>query len=121
MSQQRRKFSSEQKAEIVRRHLWDKVPVSDLAREMQVQPTQIHQWVQQVRLQMPQFFDRSSGRPEPKSTTDAKDQEIAKLKAKLWQKHEVISELMEENVKAKKPMGSFERRLGSPRHTRQHR
>ena len=106
MSQKRRKFSSEQKADAVRRHLWDNVPVSDLAKELQVQPTQIHQWVQQVRLQMQQFFDRSPGRHDLKAT-DEKDQEIAKLKAKLWQKHEVISELMEENVKAKKANGDL--------------
>src|SRR5688572_22526801 len=106
MSQQRRKFSAEQKADAVRRHLWDKIPVSDLAEELKVQPTQIHQWVQQAKLQMEQLFARTSGRPEAKAT-DSKDQEIAKLKAKLVQKHEVISELMEENVKAKKANGDL--------------
>ena len=107
MSQQRRKFTAQQKADTVRRHLWDKVPVSDLAQELKVQPTQIHQWVQQAKLQMDQLFARTTGgRPETKAA-DSKDQEIAKLKAKLVQKHEVISELMEENVKAKKANGDL--------------
>lgn len=106
MSQQRRKFSADQKADAVRRHLWDKVAVSDLAVELEVQPTQIHQWIQHARSQMQVLFNRSLGRAEAKAD-NAKDQEIAKLKAKLSQKHEVISELMEENVKAKKANGDL--------------
>ena len=107
MSQQRRSFTAEQKADTVRRHLWDKVPVSDLAEELKVQPTQIHQWVQQAKLQMEQLFQRAAGGRLQVKVTDSKDQEIAKLKAKLLQKHEVISELMEENVKAKKANGDL--------------
>ena len=48
MSRSRRHFTPEQKAEVVRRHLSDKVPVSNLADELQVQPTQIHLWVKHV-------------------------------------------------------------------------
>jgi transposase-like protein len=107
MSQQRRTFTAQQKADTVRRHLWDKVPVSDLAEELKVQPTQIHQWVQQAKLQMEQLFQRTSGGRSQAKAADSKDQEIAKLKAKLVQKHEVISELMEENVKAKKANGDL--------------
>jgi len=106
MSRQYRKFSVEQKADIVRRHLRDKVPVSDLAEEFQLQPSRIHQWVQQALARVELAFSGSPGRPEAK-TSDVKDQEIAKLKAKLLQKHEVISELMEENVKAKKANGDL--------------
>lgn len=53
MPRTRRMFSSTQKAEIVRRHLKDKVPVSDLAAELDVQPSQIHQWIEVVLLQAP--------------------------------------------------------------------
>ncbi len=45
MSQTRRSFTAGQKAAIVRRQLADKVPVSDLADEFDVQPSQIHAWV----------------------------------------------------------------------------
>ena len=47
-SKQRRRFGAEKKALIVRRHLAEKVPVSDLADEFGVQPSQIHTWVKQV-------------------------------------------------------------------------
>ena len=38
---------------------------------------------------------------------DAKDRKIVKLEEKLTNKNEVISELMEENVKAKKANGEL--------------
>lgn len=44
----RRHFSDDLKATIVGRHLGDKVPVSDLADEYQIQPSQVYQWVKQV-------------------------------------------------------------------------
>ncbi len=73
--------------------------MSVLAQEYQVQPSQIHNWVNQAKQSLDKLFDRAPGRPTGRA--DSKDQEIAKLKAKLPQKHEVISELMEENVKQK--------------------
>ncbi len=40
MSKNRRRFTDEFKAYVVRRHLGDKVPVSDLAAELEVQPSE---------------------------------------------------------------------------------
>ena len=51
MSRARRHFSAEQKAQVVRRHLADKEPVSKLADELQIQPSLIHLWVNQVLTQ----------------------------------------------------------------------
>ena len=48
MSRSRRHFSDEVKANVVRRHIGEKIPVSDLAEELQVQPSLIHLWVKQV-------------------------------------------------------------------------
>jgi transposase-like protein len=104
MSRKRRHFTSEQKAETVRRHLSGKEAVSDLADELGVQPTQIHQWVKQVLDQAEKAFERSAGKQR---AAEAKDRQIEQLRAKLADKHEVISELMEENVKAKKANGEL--------------
>lgn len=104
MSKKRRHFSDQQKAEAVRRHLSDKVAVSDLADELGVQPSQIHTWVKQVLDQAEKAFVRSSGN---RRGEQAKDRKIEQLQAKLADKHEVISELMEENVKAKKANGEL--------------
>ena len=111
MTKNRRKFTAEQKAEIVRRHLKDKVPVSSLAEELAIQPTQIYQWVTLALEQLDKLFDKSSnGNPPPKAAqklADLKEQKIKRLEAKLADKNEVIAELMEENVKAKKANGGL--------------
>jgi len=100
----RRRFDAQKKAQIVRRHLAEKVPVSDLADELDVQPSQIHTWVKQVLDQAEKAFERSGG---SRRNEVAKDTKIAQLEEKLTTKNEVISELMEENVKAKKANGGL--------------
>ena len=104
MSRSRRSFTAEQKAEIVRRHLVGKEPVSKLAEEFGLQPSQIHTWVHQVLAQAEKAFDRpaSNGRVE-----NAKDRKIEQLQAKLVQKNEVIAELLEDNVRTKKELGEI--------------
>lgn len=48
MSNRRRRFSADRKAVIVRRRSSGKEPVSDLADELEIQPSQLHLWVKQV-------------------------------------------------------------------------
>lgn len=112
MTKTRRKFTAEQKAAIVRRHLKDKEPISSIAEELSIQPTQIHQWVALALEQVERAFEKSvksekvSQRAQAK-INDLKDQRIKKLEEKLVHKNEVIAELMEENVKAKKANGDL--------------
>jgi len=102
----RRHFTAAQKADVVRRHLRGKTPVSDLADELGVQPSQIHQWVAAVLAQAEKAFDKAAQRGADRSVA-AKEKQIERLKEKLNLKNEVISELMEENVKAKKENGEL--------------
>ena len=44
MAEKRRKCSSEEKVRILRRHLREKVAVSDLCHEYGLQPTVLHRW-----------------------------------------------------------------------------
>ena len=112
MTKTRRKFTAEQKAAIVRRHLKDKEPISAIAEELSIQPTQIHQWVALVVDQAERAFqktvksEKASQRVEAK-INELKEQRIKKLEEKLIHKNEVIAELMEENVKAKKANGDL--------------
>jgi predicted RNase H-like nuclease (RuvC/YqgF family) len=69
-----------------------------------VQPSQIHTWVKQVLDQADKAFTRATGN---RRADEAKDRKIGRLEAKLAHKNEVISELMEENVKAKKANGEL--------------
>jgi transposase-like protein len=100
----RRHFSAEQKAQIVRRHLAGKEAVSDLAEELQLQPSLIHLWIKQVLDQAERAFERSSG---TRVVAQAAERRIEHLEARLGQKNEVIAELMEENIRAKKANGEL--------------
>jgi transposase-like protein len=103
MSQTRRHFTPDQKAQIVRRHLSGKEPISNLADEFGLQPTQIHTWVKQVLDQAAHAFQSTVGRPP--RIEQIKDRKIEHLQAKLAQKNEVIAELIEDHVKLKKELG----------------
>ncbi|MEE9603505.1 MAG: transposase [Thermoguttaceae bacterium] len=100
---QRRTFSAAQKVAIVKRHLIDKVAVSDLCEEYQIQPTLFYQWQKQLFENGTAAFERKG---KSKATTP-QQRRIAKLETKLVTKNEVIVELMEENVKAKKKIGEL--------------
>jgi transposase len=105
-SRTRRHFTAEQKALVVRRHLSDKVPVSDLADELKIQPSLVHLWVKQVLDQAEKAFERSAARAGQRAD-DAKSQKIAQLEAKLVKKNEVVAELMEAHVQLKKELGEL--------------
>lgn len=100
----RRHFTPQQKVEVVRRHLVGKEAVSDLASEFQIQPSQIHGWIKLVLDQAEAAFQRQPGN---RRGEEVKDRRIAQLQQKLVQKNEVIAELMEENVRAKKANGEL--------------
>jgi len=104
MSGNRRHFSAEQKAQIVRRHLAGKEPVSKLADESDLQPSVIHTWVKQALAQIEKAFERSPGN---RRAEHSKDQRLERLEQRISRKNEVIAELMEENVRAKKEAGEL--------------
>ena len=96
MTKTRRKFTAEQKAAIVRRHLKDKEPISSIAEELSIQPTQIHQWVALAIEQVERAFEKSAKSEKVSQRAKAKinelkDQRIKKLEEKLVHKNEVIA------------------------------
>ncbi|QDV88172.1 transposase [Planctomycetes bacterium TBK1r] len=100
----RRTFTDTQKADAVRRHLKDRVPVSEIANELDVQPTMIHNWVNAVLQRAEQAFSSPRSAKAESAKQDAK---LQKLREKLDSKNEVIAELMEENIRAKKENGEL--------------
>ena len=102
----RRTFSAPQKAEAVRKHLKDRTPVSQIADQMHVQPTMIHNWINTALQQMEHAFESPKTAKAESSKQDAK---LKKLKEKLDVKNEVIAELMEENIRSKKENGELPR------------
>ena len=103
MSRHRRHFTPEQKVALLRLHLLEKKPVSDICQEHNLAVNLFYLWQKQ-------FFDNGTAAFENtdkrrKSEEDAKDRKIAALEEKLQRKNEVLSELMEEHAQLKKELG----------------
>src|SRR5258708_39836645 len=49
----RRQFTTEQKADVLRRNMIEKVPVSDLCNELSIQPSLFYTWQRQVFENLP--------------------------------------------------------------------
>ena len=100
MEKRRRILSAEQKAAIVREHLIDKIPVSDLCDKHGIHPTIFYRWQKTVFENLPSLFDRQS---DSRAATLKRENE--NLKAKLATKDEVIAEIMADFIAAKKKIG----------------
>ncbi len=98
----RKNYTAQEKIAILRQHLVEKVPVSDLCQRHQLQPTLFYRWQQELFENGAAALERKNGRP----AHGAEQKKIAALEAKLTQKNEVLSELMEEHVKLKKTLGA---------------
>ena len=101
--QQRRHFTPQEKLTVLRRHLLEKVPISDRCDEYGIQPTLFYHWQKVFFENGTAAFDNTGKRR--KAGQDAKDRTITALRDKLQRKNEVLSELMEEHVQLKKELG----------------
>jgi transposase len=102
MAKQRRHFSGTDKVAILKQHLVEKTPVSDLCDKHDIYPTQFYAWLKEFFENGHTAFD--NGR-KSKAVDDGKDRKIEQLEAKLTRKNEVLSELMEEHTLLKKNLG----------------
>lgn len=104
MKKTRRTFTGEQKVKILRSHLIDHVPVSDLCDQHGLQPAMFYQWQKAFFENGAAAFEVRRGRPAAAS----KDQErIAALESKLQMRNEALAELMQEHVVLKKELGEL--------------
>ena len=99
----RRQFSTEQKVAILRRHLVDKVPVSDLCDEYQLQPSVLYQWQRHLFENMVGAFGTAGTGASQREKQLA--QKVEHLEAKLARKDSVIAEISAEYVQLKKELG----------------
>lgn len=100
MGKGRQNYSAQEKVGILRRHLLDRVAVSDLCEEHGLQPTVFYRWQKQ-------FFENGAAAFERESVQEqrAAERRIGLLEEKLAKKNEVLSELMEEHLRLKKELG----------------
>jgi transposase len=102
MTKQRRHFAGTEKVAILKRHLLDKIPISDLCDELGLYPNQVYGWLKEFFENGHAAFD--NGR-KGKAVEEANHNKIERLEAKLQRKDSVLAELMEEHVLLKKSLG----------------
>lgn len=104
MSQnERRHFSGEEKVKILRLHLLEGKPVSDLCEQHKINPSQFYQWQRT-------FFENGSRAFEGSGNTRSPtklERELEATQSRLQRKHEVLSELLEEHIRLKKSLGEI--------------
>jgi len=100
MAEKRRKFSAEEKVRILRRHLVEKVALSDLCDEYGLHPTVFYRWQKM-------FFEKGAAAFERREDGQTRklERKVSALQAKLAQKDEVIAEIMGSHVALKKSLG----------------
>lgn len=105
----RRNYSNEQKAEILRRHMVDKVPVSDLCDEYKIQPSVFYGWQRQLLENLDVALEATSGKRARKDATRERElaRKVEALEARLVKKDNVIAEISEEHVALKKELGEL--------------
>lgn len=104
-SRQRRQFTPDEKATILRRHLADKVPISDLCEEYRIQPSLFYLWQRQALEHLSAVFTEGTPRRGERADGTRERAHIAALEAKLAKKDAVIAEVSEEYLALKKKLG----------------
>lgn len=101
----RRQFSAEEKATILRRHLADKIPVSDLCDEYHIQPTLFYLWQRQAFEHLSAALQDGRTRRGQRQAATADRARLAALEARLAKKDAIIAEVSEEYLALKKKLG----------------
>jgi transposase-like protein len=101
----RKNLSPQQKIAIVRQHLLEDVPVSDLCDKHGISPTNFYNWQKLLFENGAGAFERKANAANKRRQENAQQQKIDHLEARLQQKNEVIAELLEEHVQLKKANG----------------
>jgi transposase-like protein len=100
----RRNIPAQDKATILRRHLLEKVPVSDLCDEHGIHPTLFYAWQRKLFENAAVVLESPA---KVKQQQRAEEEKITALQKKLARKDEVLAELMEEHVALKKKLGAI--------------
>ena len=98
----RNSYSPEKKVSIIRLHLIEKTPISDICDKFKIHPTQYYRWQKEFFENGPLAFQKQQNVQQKKLK-----QKISSLEEKLNIKNEVVSEIIEENIRLKKSSGAI--------------
>ncbi len=104
MANKRKKFSPQEKVRLLRLHLIEKEPVSDICDAHGLNPNVFYRW-QKIFFENGAAAFAQTGAGRKDSGAKKLERQNAQLKAKLSSKDEVIAEIMTSHVQLKKSLG----------------
>lgn len=102
MRKTRKNYTGQEKVSILKRHLLEQIPISDLCDKYNLQPSVFNRWMKEFFENGAAAFAKDNSRQQR-----AEEKRIQKLEAKLQTKNEVLSELLEEHIQLKKDLGEL--------------
>ncbi|MBF0422109.1 MAG: transposase [Magnetococcales bacterium] len=109
----RKHYTHQEKAAILRVHLINRVPVSDLCDQYGLHPTFFYRWQRLAFEGMESLFE-----PIKNSKSSIFKRQIESLQDKLSNKDSVIAQIMEDYVSVKKALGKSDAFLDFPKDKR---
>jgi len=97
----KKRYSSEEKAIILREYLENNLSLSEIAEKYEVHPNAIYQWKKKMFENAPDNLSATSSKRNDKTLATA-EKRIAELEAVLSKREKLIAELVEENIDLKK-------------------
>jgi transposase-like protein len=101
MKKTRRQFTPQEKVKILRLHLLEHKPVSDLCDQYGLHPTMFYRWQKEFFEHGAAAFERNKNGSADKKL----QQRLTQLKTRLAYKDEVIAEIAADHVRLKKELG----------------
>ncbi len=101
MAKHRKHYTPQEKVAVLRRHLLEHVPVSELCEELSLRPTVFYRWQKE-------FFENGGAAFGRQALADRgrEQQRVAALEQKLQRRNEILAELMDEHLALKTARGS---------------
>ena len=101
-TKKRRQYTGQEKVSILRKHLLEGQPVSDICDEHGLNPNVFYRWQQEFFEHGATAFDRPRT-----NASKAEERRVQSLEAKLQKKDSVIAEIMSELIAQKKRNGEL--------------
>ncbi len=99
MNLSRNQHTARKKVEILREHLENQVPISELSRRYGINPNLVHKWKKQLFESAVEVFSR-----QHQTVSQQQTLKVEKLEEKIKDKDSLIAEVLADNIRLKKKL-----------------
>ena len=103
--QTKRKFSSQDKANAIKRHLVGNEAISTICEDLSIGPGIFYRWQNELFENADVVFERKQRGSRTASASQKFEQQVGSLEQRLAHKDNVIAEITEDYVRLKKTLG----------------